>query len=289
MRSEAQGTDTRQASENVVLVVDDDALTQTVIVEIVNSFGYTTKAADDGWTGLSQIHHIKPALVIMDLSMPNLDGFAATLLIREMYTRQELPIIACTAEKSVSNRKRGFAYGMNDWIAKPVRPHHLHAVIKRWLDRRNDGGDEEFNDVESLHYLPTFDHRVLELVYSQGAQADSFSQRKQFVVDYLSSAPELLNSTKKEIASARYSLAAMHLRKLKQVSVIVGSPKLSRMCEILERALNEGLTSTDDVNFITIYNEFLKLKLSLEKKYGLLQPGFFKRLDVVSRDLNIKP
>lgn len=264
----------------VVLVVDDDALTQFIMIQMVNSLGYHAKAADDGWTGLSQIHNAKPAAVIMDMSMPHLDGFAATLLIREMFTKQELPIIACTAERSVTNRKRGFAYGMNDWIHKPVHPVHLRPILRRWLEAKPYSIAEPVSDVESLNYLPTCDHRVLELVYSKGRTSDSFATRKKYVNDFLLSSPKLINDVGNFVKAGKFQDAAVAVRKLKQSSVVVGAPRLSRLCEILDRMLNHLRPHTEDVSIKHVRDEFLILKEVLERRYGLFDlsgPSFSKQ------------
>lgn len=270
----------RDHKSKVVLIVDDDALTQFIMIQMVNSLGYCAKAADDGWSGLSQIQRVKPAAVIMDMSMPHLDGFAATLLIREMFTKHELPIVACTAERSVSNRKRGFAYGMNDWIHKPVYPMHLRPILRRWLESRPYAVAEPVSDVESLNYLPTCDHRVLELVYSKVRASDSFAMRKKYVKDFLSLAPSLIQHAATFVKAKNFQKAANAIRQLKQRSVVVGAPRLSRLCEILDRMFNHLRPQTHEVSVSHVQDEFLVLKEVLGRRYGLFElngPSFLKQ------------
>lgn len=267
--------DQKTTENRKILIVEDNLVTQNILAQIVTSMGYVPISADDGWTGLAQVHDLKPAAIIMDLSMPNLDGFAATLLIREMFTKEELPIIACTADSHTINRKKAFAYGMNDWLVKPVVPVQLQQILQKWLEPADkltsaQSSEHEF-EVEPLDYLPTHDVRVLELVYANGQGAESFPQRKKFVEDYLTNAATLVSQIIDDAAAKRAMQAILRIRQLKQLSVIVGAPRLSRLCQTLESELSNPDLESKKVEVQDLKDEFLRLKETLDRKYGLKQ------------------
>lgn len=266
--------DHKSTTNRKILIVEDNLVTQNILSQIVTSMGYVPIAADDGWTGLAQVHDLKPAAIIMDLSMPNLDGFAATLLIREMFTKEELPIIACTADSQTMNRKKAFAYGMNDWLVKPVVPTQLQQILQRWLEPQqqesNLAAESEF-EVEPLDYLPTHDVRVLELVYANSQGVESFPQRKKFVENFLTNATSLVMQIVDDAQMKRTMQAILRIRQLKQISVIVGAPRLSRLCQTLEHHLSHADNEKPKVTVQDLKDEFLRLKETLDRKYGLKQ------------------
>jgi CheY-like chemotaxis protein len=125
-----------------VLLVEDNDINQTVARGILERFGLTVEIAGNGRAAveLLRAHSDRYALVLMDLQMPEMDGFEATRLIREELALADLPIVAMTAHALADERQRCLASGMNDHVAKPVDPPTLLAVLARWL---SPGGDQE--------------------------------------------------------------------------------------------------------------------------------------------------
>lgn len=116
-----------------ILVVEDNELNQEVIEEILKGFGLQTVLASDGRQALALLEREPFDLVLMDIQMPELDGYAATRLIRLKPEWQNLPVIAMTAHALSGDREKSLAAGMNDHVTKPVDPHELIRVIKTWI------------------------------------------------------------------------------------------------------------------------------------------------------------
>jgi pilus assembly protein CpaE len=119
-----------------VLVVDDDPNVQRILLATLKQEGYDVHVAADGEEGVEVATAIEPDLVLMDVAMPKLDGYAATALIRAGESGgKRVPIIMLTAEADVEQRVRGLRAGADDDIVKPFHPLELIARIKALLAR----------------------------------------------------------------------------------------------------------------------------------------------------------
>jgi pilus assembly protein CpaE len=119
-----------------VLVVDDDLNIQRVLVFTLKQEGYEVHVASDGQAGVEMAASIQPDLILMDVAMPTLDGYAATQKIRAAETEgRHVPIIMLTAEADVEQRVKGLRAGADDDIVKPFHPLELIARIKALLAR----------------------------------------------------------------------------------------------------------------------------------------------------------
>ena len=122
-----------------VLVVDDDLNIQRVLVFTLKQEGFEVHVASDGQAGVEMAAAIQPDLVLMDVAMPKLDGYAATQQIRAAEQGRRVPIIMLTAEADVEQRVRGLRAGADDDIVKPFHPLELIARIKALLARSGGG------------------------------------------------------------------------------------------------------------------------------------------------------
>lgn len=121
-----------------VLVVDDSDINQEVAKRILEADGAVVALAGDGQVAVEwlQAHPDAVDIVLMDVQMPRLDGYAATRRIREDQRWQNLPIVALTAGAFLELREAAQASGMNDFIAKPFNVEQMMGVIQRWTGRR---------------------------------------------------------------------------------------------------------------------------------------------------------
>ena len=121
-----------QATEKIAsLVVEDNVINQQVARELLESAGITVTIASNGQDAVN-ILNANPAnfdIVLMDIQMPDMDGFEATRLIRQNGRFQDLPIIAMTAHATAQDRMKSKAAGMNDHLTKPIRKKDLLATI----------------------------------------------------------------------------------------------------------------------------------------------------------------
>jgi signal transduction histidine kinase/ActR/RegA family two-component response regulator len=120
-------------SDRHILVAEDEPINQEIILEILAELSLRIDVASDGEEALKKVQQTQYDLVLMDMQMPLLDGIGATRAIRCLPGRAGLPIIATTANAFAEDKARCLAAGMNDFIAKPVNPDELIAMVKAWL------------------------------------------------------------------------------------------------------------------------------------------------------------
>ena len=115
-----------------VLVVDDNAVNQTVARELLQATGAKVELAGDGQQALDLLQSLEVDCVLMDIQMPVMDGLEATRRIRAHERLKSLPIIAMTANASAQDRRACLTAGMNDFVSKPVEPKRLLDIVARW-------------------------------------------------------------------------------------------------------------------------------------------------------------
>jgi two-component system, sensor histidine kinase and response regulator len=116
-----------------ILLVEDNSINQQVIREILENIGITVEMASNGLAGLNQVQMSTFDLVLMDIQMPEMDGYTATRKIREIPEFAKIPIIAMTAYAMEGDRAKCLAAGMNDHVAKPIDKKQLFSALMKWL------------------------------------------------------------------------------------------------------------------------------------------------------------
>ena len=119
-----------------VLLVDDDMRNVYALSQILREKGINVLAAKDGKQGVAKLHETpRVDLVLMDIMMPEMDGYEAMREIRENHEYRDLPIIALTAKAMKGDRARCMAAGASDYLAKPVDPSKLLSMLRVWMYR----------------------------------------------------------------------------------------------------------------------------------------------------------
>ena len=124
------------ASRKRILVVEDDAVNQTIVCGMLENAGYLTSTADDGASALAILSRDPFDLVLMDWQMPDMDGLEVTRRLRGGAVGgvgKVVPIVALTANAFAEDRAACLAAGMNDFLTKPVLTSALHATVARWI------------------------------------------------------------------------------------------------------------------------------------------------------------
>lgn len=127
----------RRLSDVRILVVEDNWVNQEVIIELLRDIiGFNVDLAQNGSQAVDLAALNDYGLILMDMQLPEMDGTEATRRIRRMSGRENLPIIAMTANAFAEDEANCRESGMNDFITKPVNPDLLFAMLLRWLAPR---------------------------------------------------------------------------------------------------------------------------------------------------------
>lgn len=119
-------------TDNTVLVVEDEHKLADVLCEYLQQAGYQTKHLDDGAAVVTWVKTHHPALIVLDLMLPNKDGLS---IFRDIRTFSEVPVIMATAKVEEIDRLLGLELGADDYICKPYSPRELIARIRNILRR----------------------------------------------------------------------------------------------------------------------------------------------------------
>lgn len=157
----------------VILYIEDNPDNQRLVVRALRNRGYHVALADDGMSGISAARDSQPALILVDINIPGLDGYEVTTRLRSMPHLQHTPIVALTADVSPGARERVLAVGCNGYLSKPINPRQLPEQIASYLNGKHEQLAAAIEtDLLRQHHSRTverLEHRVREL---QAANAD---------------------------------------------------------------------------------------------------------------------
>ncbi len=118
---------------NRILVVEDNADNRILIADVLDSMDYEVIIATDGEEGVKKASAERPDLILMDISLPQMDGLTATRRIKAMPDLQHIPIIALTAHAMVGDRERALEAGCDDYVSKPIDLRELATKLTHYL------------------------------------------------------------------------------------------------------------------------------------------------------------
>ncbi|NDJ34184.1 MAG: response regulator [Chloroflexi bacterium] len=119
----------------VILVVEDNPDNRTLITDVLGAMDYAILEAVNGVEGVEKAFSSKPDLILMDLSLPQKDGWTATQEIKANPDTADIPIVALTAHAMVGDRERALEAGCDDYLSKPIDFAKLTQVLNKFLNR----------------------------------------------------------------------------------------------------------------------------------------------------------
>ena len=150
-----------------VLVIDDDRDIRRLVAELLGRAGLSVEQAEDGRSGLRALHRTPPDLVVLDVSMPELDGWETLERIRDL---SEVPVLMLTARGDELERVRGLQAGADDYVVKPFGRQELVARVQALLRRAGRDAaqqQEHYGDdrltIDFAQRAVTFDGEAISL------------------------------------------------------------------------------------------------------------------------------
>ena len=120
-------------NEKIILIVDDNQDSRELVMKVLGGKGYKLIEALDGEDALAQVQVERPDLILMDISLPKIDGHEVTRRLKSQAEYKEIPIIALTAHAMKGDKEKALASGCNGYIPKPIDVREIPIIIKDFL------------------------------------------------------------------------------------------------------------------------------------------------------------
>ncbi len=131
------------SAQRRILYVEDDVSSRMLVKQVLHAAGYEVMEAEDGMVGIRLAQETRPDLILMDINMPGLDGYAAATKIKGMPGLTDTPIIAVTANVVEGDRERALTAGCDGYLPKPIDVDALPDQINEFLGGRRERVDKE--------------------------------------------------------------------------------------------------------------------------------------------------
>ena len=168
-----------------ILVVDDDRNICELLKLYLENEGYSVFVANDGQQAVEMFQAKSPELVLLDIMLPNMDGFD---ICKEVRQKKDIPIIMVSAKKEDISKIRGLGFGADDYMTKPFSPSELVARVKAHLERyqRLVGSARKINDVIEIRGLKI--DKTARRVYVDGEEK-AFTTKEFDLLTFLAENP----------------------------------------------------------------------------------------------------
>jgi len=276
-------SEARARGRTRILVADDNETNQLVAVRMLNKLGYQADVAANGQEAVEALSRIRYGLVLMDCQMPEMDGYAATRAIRKAEATEKLhtPIIAMTANAMRGDREACLECGMDDYLAKPIRPAELAKAVERWLstrdkaDPRDDrpsfaaGKRERQNRghggrARRPATLPTLDPSVLQEMCQIGGQ-EGDGVLREITAKFSEDAQACIASLSKAAEDGDAPAIGRAAHRLKGAASTMGARAMTAICLDLESLGRSGSTIGSVELIARLEEEFERVGKALRK------------------------
>jgi DNA-binding response OmpR family regulator len=132
----AERTAAQSGAQGRVLVVDDDEDSRRLLSHLLERKGYSVVLADGGQAALDSLRSQEVDVILLDVMMPNMDGFAVCRELKKSSSTASLPVILLTARDDMETRATGMNLGVSEFLAKPVNKEELYLRLKTQVDAR---------------------------------------------------------------------------------------------------------------------------------------------------------
>jgi CheY-like chemotaxis protein/HPt (histidine-containing phosphotransfer) domain-containing protein len=239
-----------------VLLVENNAINQLAAASMLTRLGCRVATADSGEKAIELVGGQPFDLIFMDVQMPNMDGFEATRLIRQLDApAAATPIVAMTANAMEGDREKCLAAGMNDYLSKPVTKDDLTAILQRW------GGAPARQDEADA--APLLENEAAIFNHQEALNRFSGNNRllRELIELFLGQYPLRAANIDKALRDRDFKLAAHMAHSIKGGSSYIGANRIT------QTALNlENCASQEEVDNCAQWFELLQAEIVLFKE-----------------------
>jgi CheY-like chemotaxis protein len=257
-----------------ILLVDDNEFNREIGLSFIQATGAQVDSAENGEIAVRAVSQSHYDLILMDIQMPVMDGYAAAAILRSQWP--DLAIVALTANAMVDERDRILAAGMQDILTKPFMPDVLYATISKWLPDASGQSSESgpartqteavpANAQPDLTFAPVFDHATaLRRVNGDQAVLDRFLRM------FLAQTHRAMDLLASAVQAADFEVARRHAHSIKGGAGMVGLIELQLAAGSLETSLLQVLRGAGDA--VVGRDELALLRLAWARVLAKLEP-----------------
>jgi len=236
-----------------VLIVDDNAINQSLMKHLLSQWNIDFETANNGLEAVEFLKNNDCDLVLMDIQMPQMDGYVATQTIREEL-KLNTPIIAMTAHALAGERERCMSRGMNEYISKPIKEEELFKLISNFGLKENEKTETKAEEIVS-------NYEFIDLTYLKSISNGDKDFERTVTQQFLDKVPTHLQELKLAYENKDFKLLKLRAHDLKSSVAIMG------LLTLLEEKLNILELTTE---------ENPSSKLALEEVKDILLKSFFE-------------
>ncbi|MBI1343618.1 MAG: response regulator [Terrimonas sp.] len=244
-----------------ILIAEDNEINQKLIAHLFEVWGIDYTLVKNGRECVQQLQREKFDLVLMDIQMPEMDGYTATRAIRENL-KQDIPIIAMTAHAMAGEREKCFSYGMDEHLSKPIRERELATILNRFLKKKLDGMKLEN---ENPTGNPSGKYKIIDLAYMKEVSQGDMEYERTVIRQFLELVPGDIKALKQALEHKDFNTLRKIAHDLKtSISILGLTNKLDDFLDKIESA------QPADPNLPEIVNTIEKVCLSAFDEAALL-------------------
>jgi signal transduction histidine kinase/CheY-like chemotaxis protein len=245
--------DEMELNENNVkiLVAEDNAMNQSLMKHLLTDWNLDFDIVNNGRAAIEALQQKKYNLVLMDIQMPQMDGYTATIEIRNKLNNS-IPIIAMTAHAMAGEREKCLSHGMNEYISKPIRQHELFKIINNFLRRNRP----EFENQPRHDSNTNFE--LLNLSYLKELSGGNKIFETSMIEQFLQQLPGELSAMENEFSKGNYTVVAQIAHNMKTSISFMGlTEKIGETLDYIENnasiqkentSLKEKITELKDIS-----------------------------------------
>ncbi len=256
-----------------VLLAEDNAVNQKLIVSLLGKHGHTTTVVGSGREALAAVTKSKFDVVLMDVQMPDMDGLEATRAIRhaEAESGAHIPIIALTANAMKGDREKCLAAGMDEYVAKPVKADVLFATIDALLSTPAPDSDKVVltysNPLANEGKTDTVGDRVFDREELLARVEGDAALVQELLSLFREDAPAIVNEIRQCLDSADWAGVARGAHKLKGACANIGAHRATRSAHTLELMSAGSRADHAAPEFAILEQELAQLDVALRATY----------------------
>jgi CheY-like chemotaxis protein/HPt (histidine-containing phosphotransfer) domain-containing protein len=257
-----------------ILLAEDNITNQQVALGILKKLGLRADAVANGVEAVKALEALPYDLVLMDVQMPEMDGFEATCQIRNPHSavrNHRIPIIAMTAGAMQGDREKCLEAGMNDYVAKPISPQALAEALEKWLPREAAAAPKQATGKPEEAVLVSAEASEVQVFDMAGMMArmmDDEDLARTVVGGFLEDLPKLIKALKGYLEAGDVPGTERQSHTIKGASANMGGEALRKVAFEMEKAAKAGDLKSVAARLPELEIQFARLKTAMEQHFN---------------------